>query len=51
MVTTQDLFTYEYEGEDSRGRLLGNFVCAHVAPHFLPRAAYYGLERALREAM
>ena len=51
VVTTQDLFTYEYEGEDSRGRLLGNFVCAHVAPHFLPRAAYYGLERALREAM
>ena len=51
VVTTQDLFTYEYEGEDSRGRLRGNFLCAHVAPHFLPRAAYYGLERALREVM
>jgi pilus assembly protein CpaF len=51
VVTTQDLFTYEYEGEDSRGRLRGNFQSAHVAPHFLPRAAYYGLERALREAM
>ena len=51
VVTTQDLFTYEYEGEDSRGRLRGNFLCSHVAPHFLPRAAYFGLERALREAM
>ena len=51
VVTTQDLFTYEYEGEDSRGRLRGTFQCAHVAPHFLPRAAYFGLERALREAM
>lgn len=51
VVTTQDLFTYDYEGEDSRGRLRGTFQCAHVAPHFLPRAAYFGLERALREAM
>jgi len=51
VVTTQDLFTFEYEGEDSRGRLRGNFQCAKVAPHFLPRATYYGLDRALREAM
>ncbi len=51
VITTQDLFTYQYEGEDSRGRLRGSFESGGVAPHFLPRAAYYGLERPLREAM
>lgn len=51
IITTQDLFTYHFSGEDSRGNLLGSFESGGVAPHFMPRAAYFGLERALREAM
>ena len=51
IITTQDLFTYHHEGEDARGKLRGSFESSGVAPHFLPRAAYFGLERALREAM
>lgn len=51
IITTQDLFTYHHEGEDARGKLRGSFESGGVAPHFLPRAAYFGLERPLREAM
>ena len=50
IITTQDLFTYHHEGEDSRGKLRGTFESGGVAPHFMPRASYFGLERALREA-
>lgn len=51
IITTQDLFTYRQDGEDSRGRLRGTFESCGVAPHFMPRAAQFGLEQALREAM
>jgi pilus assembly protein CpaF len=51
VVTTQDLFTYEFKSEDANGRLLGEFRSTGLRPHFLPRAAYFGLERALMEAM
>ena len=51
VVTTQDLFTFEYEGEDADGRLLGTFKTAGLRPHCMPRAEYYGLGRALVECM
>ena len=51
VVTTQDLFTYEYQGESRDGLLLGSFKAHPVRPHFLKRAAYYGLDRALMAAM
>jgi len=51
MVTMQDLFTFEYEGEDSDGKLFGTFRPSGLRPHFLPRAQYYGLDRALLEAV
>jgi pilus assembly protein CpaF len=51
VVTMQDLFTYEYEGEGRDGLLLGTFKPAPVRPYFMKRAAYYGLERALLLAM
>lgn len=51
VVTTQDLFTYEYQGEGRDGLLLGAFKAHPVRPHFLKRAAYYGLDRALMAAM
>src|SRR5205823_2132945 len=51
VITTQDLFTYQYEGESAEGRLRGSFVSSGIRPAFLPRAQYYGLDRALIEAI
>ena len=51
VVTTQDLFVWEHEGEDGAGRLTGRWVATGVRPHFAPKAAYFGLERALQEAL
>ena len=51
IITTQTLFTYEFEGEGSDGKLRGKFVSSGLRPHFAPNAAYYGLERPLLEAM
>ncbi|RME61600.1 MAG: CpaF family protein, partial [Alphaproteobacteria bacterium] len=48
---TQDLFTYQFTGEDESGKLLGQFNCTGVRPHFYDRAEYFGLGRALMEAM
>ncbi|GAB4151363.1 MAG: CpaF family protein [Sphingomonadales bacterium] len=51
VITTQDLFNYQFTGEDENGKLLGEFVCSGVRPHFYDRAEYFGLGRALMEAM
>jgi pilus assembly protein CpaF len=51
IITTQDLFTYQYEGEGEGGKLKGSFKSTGLRPHFTPRAEYYGLDRALLEAM
>ena len=42
IITTQDLFTYEFEGEGRDGTLIGQFKCSQVRPHFSKRAAYFG---------
>ena len=51
VITTQDLFTYQYQGESADGRLRGTFASSGIRPAFLPRAQYYGLDRALIEAI
>jgi len=51
VITTQDLFKFEFAGEDESGRLIGKFVSTGVRPHFLTSAEYFGLDRALMEAM
>jgi pilus assembly protein CpaF len=51
VVTTQDLFKFHFEGENSDGSLAGRFECSHLRPHFLPRAEYFGLGARLLEAM
>jgi pilus assembly protein CpaF len=51
VVITQDLFTYEFKGEATDGGLSGTFKSTGLRPHFLPRAAYYGLDKVLMEAV
>lgn len=51
VITMQDLFWYEFHGEDKGGRLLGDFKSTGLRPHFAPRAAYFGLEKMLLGAV
>ncbi|MDF2368848.1 CpaF family protein [Sneathiella sp.] len=51
VITMQDLFWYEFQGEDKGGRLLGDFKSTGLRPHFAPRAGYFGLEKMLLGAM
>ncbi|VAV89390.1 Type II/IV secretion system ATP hydrolase TadA/VirB11/CpaF, TadA subfamily [hydrothermal vent metagenome] len=51
IITTQDLFIYEFTGEDSDGNLQGHFKSTGVRPYFMEKAAYFGLDKALMEAL
>ncbi len=51
VITTQELFRYEYEGEETDGALRGRWVSTGLRPHFAEKARYFGLERTLLEAM
>jgi pilus assembly protein CpaF len=51
IITTQDLFTYQFQGEGADGLLRGIFQPSGIRPAFLPRAEYYGLDRALLEVI
>ncbi len=51
IITTQDLFTYEYQGEDDNGKLVGRYRGSGLRPHFAERADYFGLGRTLIEAV
>jgi len=51
VITTQDLFHYEVEGESPDGLLIGRFVSSGLRPHFMPKAAYFGLDKALMETI
>jgi pilus assembly protein CpaF len=51
VITTQELFAFEFEGEGQDGRLIGKFQSSGLRPAFAPKAAYFGLEKALYEAM
>jgi len=52
VVITQDLVTYEIQGEDETGRIKGKHIgTGIVRPHFWERARYYNLERELADAL
>jgi pilus assembly protein CpaF len=51
VITTQELFTYQFQGEGSDGKLRGNFQSSGIRPAFLPRAEYFGLDRTLLEVI
>ncbi len=51
VIAMQDLFTCEVTGELPDGRLTVEFKNHGLRPHCLPKAAYYGLDKELLEAM
>ncbi|HEY1798461.1 MAG TPA: CpaF family protein [Stellaceae bacterium] len=51
VITTQELFAYQFNGENSDGKLRGTFASSGIRPAFLPRAEYYGLDRTLLEVI
>ncbi len=51
VITMQDLFIYKYKGEDSGGKLIGDYESTGLRPHFSEKAAYFGLDKALMEAL
>jgi pilus assembly protein CpaF len=51
VVTLQDLFVYEFEGEDANGKILGSHRPTGLRPAFWDRARYFGLESKLAEAL
>ncbi len=51
VITTQDLFKFQFEGENPDGTLYGKFRSTGLKPHFTDRAQYFGLDRALIDAM
>jgi len=51
IITTQDLFNFEFTGETPDGKLQGVYRPSGLRPHFLPKAEYFGLGKALLEAI
>jgi pilus assembly protein CpaF len=51
VITTQDLFTFDYSGESGEGKIQGTFASTGIRPAFLPRAEYYGLGKPLLDAL
>jgi pilus assembly protein CpaF len=51
VITTQELFSFAFEGENADGTLRGTFKPAGLRPHFTPKAEYFGLDRPLLEAV
>ena len=51
VITLMDLFSFEASGEEHAGRLDGEFRGAGYRPHFLSKAAHFGLDNRLLEAL
>ena len=51
IITTRDLFTFQYRGERRDGTIEGEFESTRMRPDFLARAARFGLDRELLDAI
>jgi pilus assembly protein CpaF len=51
VITTNDHATFEYQQEDTNGRIVGRYDSARIRPGFMSRLELYGLERAWTAAM
>jgi pilus assembly protein CpaF len=51
VITTQDLFAFEFQGEGPDGQLTGSFKSTGLRPYFATRAEYFTLADKLLGAM
>jgi pilus assembly protein CpaF len=51
VVTLNDVFRFEVEGEGPDGRLYGSYQVNRLPPACQARLAYFGLERAWKAAL
>jgi len=51
VVTLQDLYVFEYEGEGPKGEVIGRHKPTGLRPQFWDRARYFGLDLRLAEAL
>ncbi|HWL80336.1 MAG TPA: CpaF family protein [Roseomonas sp.] len=51
VITMNEVFTYEFQGEDASGRLLGRYTSPRTRPAFSEKLRYYGLERVWMDAL
>lgn len=51
VVSTRDIFTFNYTGENRNGLLEGNFEPSRLRPDLAVKAAQHGLERQLLECV
>jgi pilus assembly protein CpaF len=45
IVSTRDIFTFQFQGENRDGRIEGSFEPSRLRPDLVARAAQYGLEK------
>jgi pilus assembly protein CpaF len=51
VITLQDLYVYEIQGEDDNGNLVGEHKPTGLRPLFYDRVKYFGREQDLFEAL
>ena len=51
VITMNDVFTFEYLGDDPSGRIRGRWVTPAIRPGFFDRLSYFGLGEAWLEAL
>lgn len=50
VIVTQELFSFEYQGENADGKIIGDYRCHGLRPYTIEKAKEYGFEQALLEA-
>jgi pilus assembly protein CpaF len=50
VIVTQELFSFEYRGENADGKIIGDYRCHDLRPYTIEKAKEYGFEQALLEA-
>ena len=51
VVTMNDVATFEFDGEDASGKLIGRYHTSGARPSFATRLSYFGLENAWMDAL
>ena len=51
IITLRDLFVFHHRGERRDGRIEGEFQSTRMRPDFVTRAAHYGLDKELLDAV